>query len=183
MVILPINFGRCTYFVKGKLWEQQIDHYFSNGIFSCCNLLGAKINVFMLKYCAFSKVKKKGASTEIYRYNVKNKDTGSLSGMCQVNLKNTWMKLLEVAIVSFSSDWTSFSCIFSNGNLGPVEFSWNSSVQAFFICRDANRFKLYQYQISLLQCQQLNSLTLFVSLMWNTDAAFNFGFNGKLILV
>lgn len=123
MVILPINFGRCTYFVKGKLWEQQIDHYFSNGIFSCCNLLGAKINVFMLKYCAFSKVKKKGASTEIYRYNVKNKDTGSLSGMCQVNLKNTWMKLLEVAIVSFSSHWTSFSCIFSNGNLGPVEFS------------------------------------------------------------
>lgn len=130
--------------ITNKFWTLYL---FRDGIFSCCNLLGTKINVFMLKYCAFSKVKKKGASTEIYRYNVKNKDTGSLSGMCQVNLKNTWMKLLEVVIVSFSSDWTSFSCIVSNGNLGPVEFSWNSSVQTFFICRDANRFKLYQYQI------------------------------------
>ena len=183
MVILPINFGRCTYFVKGKLWEQQIDHYFSNGIFSCCNLLGAKINVFMLKYCAFPQSRRKAPPLRFTGTMLKIKTLGHYLECVKLTSSTPEWSCLKSSLCLFRQIGHLFSCIVSNGNLGPVEFSWNSSVQTFFICRDANRFKLYQYQILLLQCQQLNSLTFFVSLMWNTDAAFNFGFNGRLILV
>ena len=84
--------------ITNKLWTLYL---FRDGILSCCNLLGTKINVFMLKYCAFPQSRRKAPPLRFTGTMLKIKTLGHYPACVKLTSKTPEWSCLKSSLCLF----------------------------------------------------------------------------------